>query len=301
MKPGIWAWLNGTMVDWTDIHVSPLSHSFNRASAVFEVMSIVAASRGPAVFCLDAHVDRFFSSASKAFMNIPFSRSHIIEAVLSTARANGTKNGVVKCYAFHPDLDLGPITPTDVSVAVFCLDYHALGITYDKYARPIRAGISSFRKLHPLTAPVHAKVTGNYANGFLARMEARERGFDDALMLDTEGFIAEAPTANVFFVSGNTVVTPPSDRVLPGITRHVVIGVLEDMDVTVRQECVPLSALGGFNEAFLSGTLRHVQPVSAVENFSYAAPGPLTRTLMERMDEIYAGTSKNYKDLLTFI
>ncbi len=301
MKPGIAAWLDGNMVDWTEIHVSPLSHAFNRASAVFEVMSVVETSRGPAVFCLDDHVDRFFSSAGHAFMNLPFSTRHIHEAVLATTRANDVRSGIVKCYAFHPDIDLGPVTPREISVAVFCLDYRALGVVHDKYARPVRIGISSYRKLHPLTAPVHAKITGNYSNGFLARMEARRRGFDDALMLDTEGFIAEAPTANVFFVTGRTVVTPPSDRVLPGITRRVVLDVLDDMGATVRQECIPPSALETFDEAFLSGTLRHVQPISAVEGRTFTSPGPLTSSLMERMEEIYSGTSKRYRDRLTFI
>jgi len=295
------AWLNGEMVDWTEIRVSPLSHAFNRASAVFEVMSVVEATSGPAVFCLESHVDRFFSSASHAFMNLPFSKMHIMEAILATARANDVKSGVVKCYAYLPDIDLGPIMPKDVSVAVFCLDYRTLGVVHDKYAAPLRVGISSYRKLHPLTAPVHAKITGNYTNGFLARMEARARGFDDALMLDIEGFIAEAPTANVFFVSKDTVVTPPAERVLPGITRRVVIGVLEDMGVSVKQERIPPSWLETFDEAFLSGTLRHVQPISAVENRTFTNPGPLTRSLVERMEEIYTGTSKRYRDLLTLI
>ena len=100
------AWLDGALVDWMEARVSPLSHGFSMASAVFEVMAIVPAMRGPALFCIDDHVDRFFSSAERTFMSIPFSSEQIKEAILATARANAVKNGIVKCYAYFSDIDL---------------------------------------------------------------------------------------------------------------------------------------------------------------------------------------------------
>jgi branched-chain amino acid aminotransferase len=301
MEPGVTAWLDGEFVDWREVCVSPLSHSFNRASAVFEVMSVVQASGGTAIFCLAEHMGRFFSSAAQAFMDLPFSRERITEAVIETTRANRVASGLVKCYAFHPEMDIGPMTPAVTSVAVFSLDYRTLGVPLDKYARPVRMGISSFRKLHPATAAVHAKITGNYTNGFLARMEARKKGYDEALMLDTDGFIAEAPTANVFFARDGIVVTPDEGRVLPGITRGVVMDVLSVMGVTVRRECIGCRDLGSFQECFLSGTLRHVQPVSEIEGIRLSCPGPITSSLVENMQKVYDGTSERFRDRLAFV
>lgn len=293
------AWLDGSLVHWQEIRVSPLSHSFNRASAVFEVMAVVQAAKGPAVICLEEHVMRFFLSAGQAFMNIPFDPERIQGAVLETARTNGVKSGVIKCYAYYPDIDLGPATPERVSTAVFCLDYGMLGIDPDKYGHPLNIGISSFRKLHPSTAAVHAKITGNYANGYLARTEVRSKGFDDALMLDIEGRIAEAPTANIFFVKDGRVRTPSAENVLPGITRRVVMDVLEDMGIPVEQSHILPGDLGEYDEAFLSGTLRHVQPVRRIEDFTFTSPGPVTRKIMDRMHEVYGGGVERFRDILT--
>lgn len=295
------AWLNGTLVEWDEVRVSPLSHSFNRASAVFEVMAVVPAVKGPAVVSLGDHVERFFSSAAQACMVLPFTVERIFEAVLATARINGVKNGVVKCYAYYPDIDLGPATPRDVSTAVFCLDYDMLGIEAGKYAHPLSIGISSYRKLHPATAAVHAKITGNYTNGYLARTEVRTRGFDEALMLDTGGVIAEAPTANIFLVKDHRVQTPSSENVLPGITRKMVIDVLGDMGIPVEQSRILPGDLCGYDEAFLSGTLRHVQPILRIEDCVFTSPGPLTRELMDRMHEVYLGTVGKFEGILTYI
>lgn len=295
------AWLNGTLVDWGEVKVSPLSHSFNRASAVFEVMAVVPTVNGPAVICLAEHVQRFFSSAGQAFMSIPFTPEQIEDAVVAAARANAVKGGVVKCYAYYPDIDLGPGIPEHVSTAVFCLDYGMLGIDPDKYASPLNIGISSYRKLHPSTAAVHAKITGNYANGYLARTEARKKGFDDALMLDTEGRIAEAPTANIFLVKDGCVQTPSAENVLPGITRRVVMDVLEDMGITVAQSIIMPGDLGEYDEAFLSGTLRQVQAIRRIEDCELTSPGPVTKKLMERMHEVYGGGVEKFNGILSYI
>jgi branched-chain amino acid aminotransferase len=295
------AWLDGTLVDWMEARVSPLSHGFSRASAVFEVMAIVPAMRGPALFCIDDHVDRFFSSAERTFMSIPFSSEQIKEAILATARANAVKNGIVKCYAYFSDIDLGPIAPQEVSVAVFCLDYGMLGVSPAKYSYPLSVGISQYRKLHPATAAVHAKVVGNYVNGYLARTEVRRKGFDEALMLDTTGLVAEGPTSNIFLVRDRCVETPTKENVLPGITRKVVIDVLKDMGFAVKESRILPQDLCEYDEAFFSGTLRHVQPIRRIEDCVLTCPGPVTQDLMGRMMEVYSGTVEKFEGLLAYI
>jgi len=301
MAEQITAWLDGRLIDWMDVGISPLSQSFSRASAVFDVMAIAPAEKGPALICLKEHVDRFFSSAERTYMTIPFTREDIKEAIISTARVNSVRNGIAKLYAYYSDIDIGHRQPEKVSVAVFCLDYDSLGLKPDMPGTPASVGISQYRKLHPQTAAVHAKVVGNYVNGFLARTEVRRKGYDEALMLDTSGFVAEGPTSNIFLAKGQCVETPTKENVLPGITRKVVIEVLKDMGYTVKETHILPQDLCEYDEAFFSGTLKQVQPISRIEDNKLTCPGPVTRALIGRLNEVYSGTVERYKGLLTYI
>lgn len=301
MANKIMAWLDGKFVDWMETRISPLSQSFSRASAVFDVMAVVPTKNGPALICLQQHVERFFSSAERTYMNIPFTREEIKDAIITTALTNSVRNGIVKFYAYYTDIDLGPRPPENVSVAIFCLDYSSLGLNPDGFSTPLSVGISQYRKLHPQTAAVHAKVVGNYVNGFLARTEVRKKGFDEALMLDTTGFVAEGPTSNIFLAKGNCVETPTKENVLPGITRRVVIDVLKDMGHTVKETHILPQDLCEYDEAFFSGTLRHVQPIAQIEDNDLICPGPITQALILRLRDVYSGTVERYKGLLTHI
>jgi branched-chain amino acid aminotransferase len=300
MSKQIMAWLDGKLVDWMEARVSPLSQSFSRASAIFDVMAVVPAKKGPALICLDEHVERFFSSAERTYMSIPFSPEDIKNAIIATARANSVRNGIAKFYAYYSDTDLGPKPPEKVSAAIFCLDYSSLGSDPDSFSAPLLVGISQYRKLHPQTAAVHAKVVGNYVNGFLARTEVSRKGFDEALMLDTNGFVAEGPTSNIFLAKGGCVETPTKENVLPGITRKVVIDVLKDMGYTVKETHILPQDLCEYDEAFFSGTLRQVQPIKQIDVYKLTCPGPITRSLMSRMREVYSGTVERYEGLLTY-
>jgi branched-chain amino acid aminotransferase len=300
MSKQIMAWLDGKLVDWMEIRVSPLSQSFSRASAIFDVMAVVHAKKGPALICLNEHVERFFSSAERTYMSIPFSPEDIKNAIIATARANSVRNGIAKFYAYYSDTDLGPKPPEKVSAAIFCLDYSSLGSDPDSFSAPLLVGISQYRKLHPQTAAVHAKVVGNYVNGFLARTEVRRKGFDEALMLDTNGFVAEGPTSNIFLAKGKCVETPTKENVLPGITRKVVIDVLKDMGYTVKETHILPQDMCEYDEAFFSGTLRQVQPIKQIEDYNLTCPGPITRSLMSCMSQVYSGTVERYESLLTY-
>lgn len=295
------AWIDGNLIDWRDAQVSLLSHSFSRASAIFEVMAIVASRKGPALFCLDDHMDRFFSSANRTYMTLPFSREVLKEATISTARANGVHNGVAKLYAYYPDIELGSEAPDNVSIAIFCVDYQTLDISVDSFSGPVSVGISQFRKLHPQTAAVHAKVVGNYVNGFLAKTEVRRKGYDEALMLDTDGFVAEGPTSNIFLVRKGCVETPTKENVLPGITRDVVINVLREMGHLVSESRILPQDLCEYDEAFFSGTLRQVQPIRRIESHDLPCPGPITQALIARMRKVFSGSLEPYQKLLTFV
>lgn len=301
MTTGITAWIDGKLIDCGNATVPLLSHSFSRGSAIFEVMSITSTLKGPAFFCLEEHIERFFSSAEQTYMNIPYTRDEIREALFLIARKNAVGNGFAKFYAYYPDIDLGT-TPSDtVSAAVFCIDNSLPGIRRQGPRQGISVGISGYRKLHPETTAVHAKIAGNYVNGYLARMEVKKRGFDDVLMLDTNGYVAEGPTSNILLINGTSVETPSIENVLPGITRRVIMKILDDMGYPEKETHIRPEDLERYEEAFFSGTLNPVQPIVRIEDKVFACPGPMTSAIMDRMNGIMSGKVPQYGDLLTLI
>jgi len=301
MVSGITTWIDGRFVDCTQATVPLLSHSFSRGSAVFEVMAVTSTPKGPAFFCLEEHLDRFLFSAGQTYMELPFSREAIREALMELARINCVTTGLAKFFAYYPGIEFGTTPSGRVSVAVFCLNYASCGIAEPPAGASVSVGISSFRKLHPLTTDVHAKVAGNYVNGYLARMESRSRGFDEALMLDAGGLVAEGPTSNVFFVRGNDVETPTEENVLPGITRRVIMEVLGDMGLPEKQVHIRPGDIQRYDEAFFSGTAIPVLPIRSIEQKSFACPGHVTLSVRQKMEEVLRGESPRHETYLTLI
>ncbi len=214
------AWFDGKFVEWREATAPVLCHGFSRGSAIYEVLDIIMTDQGPAYFGLDAYIDRFYRSAELLQMELSFSPEDLKKACLLCTGENKVKRGGAKFYAYFSEMEFGEVLQSNrISLVIFCWDFARLGISEEELSRPIRVGISSYRKLHSDTVPVHAKVTGNYVNGYLALREAKARGYDDALLLDCEGMVAEAPTASVCFVKDGHIVLPPHDHVLKGITR----------------------------------------------------------------------------------
>lgn len=293
------AWVNGKLCNYEDITVHLLSHSFSRASAIFEVMEIVHTDEGPCFFCLDEHIRRFFSSAQATFMELPITPKELIDALSQTARANRIESGVAKFFAYYPDLGLGTLPASSrIDVAVFCFGYGQMGIEHTHGEISVSAGISSFRKIDPHATAVHAKVVGNYVNGYLAKREVQQKGFDEAIMLDTHGYIAEAPTANIFLIKDTVIETPPAENVLPGITRALLIQVLAKMGLSVRESLIRPEDLVQYQEAFFSGTLSHVQPIHLLEGRALECPGPVTRAIHTHMELLTSGRLHGYDQYL---
>ncbi len=297
----IMAWIDGDFIKCTDAKVPILSHSFSRASAIFEVMAITPAKKGPAFFCLDEHVDRFFYSAERTYMPLPLDKEQLKQALMACARLNSVQNGLAKFYAYYPDIELGTNASDHISVAIFCLDYAHLGLNPERSCKPVSVGISQYRKLHPDTAEVHAKIVGNYVNGFLAKAEIRRKGFDEVLMLDTTGHVAEGPTSNIFFVTGSNVHTPTKENVLPGITRRIIMEVLGEMGYPEKETRILPEDMKRYDEAFFSGTLNPVQPISNIEDKVFKFPGPITTELKNRMHEVLTGELPQYEKFLTYV
>jgi branched-chain amino acid aminotransferase len=298
------AWLNGNLVDWSETNLSVLSHSFSRGSGIFEVVDIVKTVNGPAFFGLKEHMDRFFNSARLTYMELPRSKEELIDAVMETAKANNVSFGASKFFAYYPEIEmrLVPANP-QVSIAIFSIDFDAFGITQEELSAPITAGISKFRKNHPETVPVHAKVVGNYVNSYLAQMEVMKRGYDDAILLDTMGFVAEGPAANIFFVDKDTVFTPYIRSALPGINRTAIIEALGEMKCSVKEKDILSDDLISFSEAFFSSSIIKIHPVRSIEKrtLGSACPGPVTAGLINKMDDVYSGKAQTFEKWMLYL
>ncbi len=298
------AWLNGEFVDWKETNVPLLSHSFSRASAIFEVVDIVATLKGPALFGLLEHVGRFFNSARLTQMQLPITQEALVQAVVDTAKKNKVSEGACKFFAYYPTIELNiiPADPT-VNIAIFCIDDKSLGIDRQLVSAPVNVGISSFRKNHPESVFPHAKIVGNYVNSFLSTMEVKKRGYSEAILLDTQGFVAEGPSSNLFFVKDRKIVTPSLRCVLPGITRMAVVEALRDMKYVVRERDIRAEEVQDFDEGFFTSSVLRVRPIRTIEGRKLGdkCPGPVTSVLTNKMVEIFDGRNDAYAKWLTIV
>ncbi len=293
--------LDGEFVPWNQATVHVMSHSFSRASAIYEILSLHESSAGPAVFRLDEHIDRLFKSAELLHMELPMSPERFHEVVLDTVRRNGLSQGTIKITAFYPQIALDILPPAGkLSVCVIALDPRedlaGLGPSFEQ---GITICISRWRKLAPETVPIEAKVTANYLNGMLARVEARKRGFEYVIMLDTRGFIAEGATESLFLVKDGQLMTPSLGTVLKSITRKSLLQVAAHVGIQTLEEQLPPKFLDEAQEVFLSSAISKVLPVRLIEDRELEdTPGPMTRELSAMMDKIEAGQEKPFKQWL---
>ena len=290
-------WIDGEFVDWDGATVHVLSHSLQRGSTVFESLSCKDTSKGPAIFRLDAHMDRFLESARLTRMSIPFSPGQLIDATKETVRRNGLSPCCIRPLAYYVGEEL-EVVPKQSTVQVIIAVASPLEVP-----DTLRAKISSFRKLHPDTVPVAAKVAGNYLCAMLAKREALEDGFDEAILLDCAGNVAEGPTDSLFVVKDGVVRTAPLGTVLAGITRDSVMRIARDMGYNVEE--VPMSAaeLYDADEVFVTGTGIGAVPVVQVDDREIGGgqPGKVSQALRQAYSDVATGRNPKYDAWLTYV
>jgi branched-chain amino acid aminotransferase len=289
-------WIDGRLVPWADATVHLLSHSLQRGSLVFDYTSIHETPRGTAIFRLDDHLERFLRSVSIVGLPIAYGFDELRAASLEAARANPGANAFKIC-AFLPSIEVD-VVPMDEHVSVAIAAYHgAKDIVLRKPApRPLPATlalkIERVRRRVEAHLPTHAKASANYLGPMMAKWAARREGYDDVVLLDEHGMLAEAPTANLFLVDESGVLrTPTLDAVLAGVTRMSVIELAEHEKIPLREERLPPEALERASEAFLASSSVGVWPVASVDGrpLPGGAPGPVSKRLKERFDRICAG------------
>jgi branched-chain amino acid aminotransferase len=296
--------VNGAYVPWGKATVHIMSHSFGRGSAIFEVMSFFETVSGPAIFRLEAHIERLFRSAELLNMELPLSEEEFCKTVAGTVKRNDLQQGIIKIICYYPQLSVEILPPQrQLTVSIFAFDpqkdFERFGIPFEQ---GVTAFISHWRKLDPQTVPIEAKASANYLNGMIARAEAKENGFEYAIMLDTQGFVAEGGTESVFVVKDNRLLTPSAGTVLKSITRMSILEATQVAGIACFEERLKPQLLFEADELFFASTPFKVLPVKQINDRKLeVAPGPVTRQVANLMDQVVGGNDDRFKDWLSLV
>jgi len=301
LEKSAWIWLDGRFVPWGEANVHVLTHTLHYGLGVFEGIRCYRTDDGSsAVFRLPEHNRRLFDSAHILGLRIPYSREELAEACVETVRRNALDECYIRPLAFLGDGEMGLAATNPVRVAIAAWRWGAyLGDQGVKHG--IRVKTSSFQRFHVNTFMPKAKAVGNYVNSILAAHEARTAGYEEALMLDTEGFVAEASGENLFIVRDGVVKTTPPTSILPGITRDTVLRLLLDRHLELREERITRDEVYIADEAFFTGTAVEVTPIREVDDRKIGGegPGPLTRELQKEFFDIVRGRDPRRREWLT--
>jgi len=290
-------WLDGKLVDWKKATVHALTYTLHYGVGVFEgIRSYRQVNGGSAVFRLREHVDRLFDSAHIATIKIPFTRKIMTDAIVKTLRANNLKEGYIRPIVFIGDGEMGLFAwnnPIRAAVAVWPWGSY-LGEKGLKNG--IRVKIASCIRPHVNSEMSRAKICGNYVNSVLAKKEAVSTGYDEALLLDTEGYIAEGSGENIFIVKNGVLKTTPLTAVLPGITRDSVMTIARDRGLEMREERFTRDELYIADEAFFTGTAAEITPIREVDGrkIGRGKRGQITAELQEVFFDIVKGRNPDY-------
>ncbi|MGH8011920.1 MAG: branched-chain amino acid transaminase, partial [Candidatus Binataceae bacterium] len=269
-------WIDGGMVPFDRANVHVLSHSLHYGLAVFEGMRCYKGDNGrSAIFRANEHIRRLFDSAHIVEMHIPFSPEEIVKACADVVRVNRLEECYLRPLAFYGEGEMGlAARGNKVRVAIAGWPWGAY-LGAEGATRGVRLKTSSFVRFHHNSLMAMAKASGHYVNSILAGYEARRNGYDEALLLDVEGFVAEGSGENFFIARDGVVRTPPLTSSLPGITRDAVIRILHDEGIEVREQHFPRDAVYIADEAFMTGTAAEVTPVRELDDrqIGPGAPG----------------------------
>jgi branched-chain amino acid aminotransferase len=269
-------WFNGDFVDWADVKLHVLSHALHYASSVFEGERVYKKK----IFKLNEHTERLFYSANTMDMEIPYTMDEVNEACNSTVKKNKIIDGYVRPIAWRGAEMMGvSAQTTKINFAVAVWEWPSY-FDPEERLKGIRLSLSKWRRPSPETIPCDTKAAGLYMICTLSKHDAEKNGYADSLMLDFEGYVAEATGANVFFIKDNEIHTPSPDCFLDGITRRTVIELAKMRGLSIVERKILPDEMADFTECFLTGTAVEVTPVSQIGKYDFK-PGQITKDLME--------------------
>lgn len=279
-----WIWFDGEWVRFEDAKVHVLSHTLHYGLGAFEGIRAYEQPDGkPGIWRLEEHLERFFDSMRMARLKLPYTLEELAEVSLQVLERNGFDSAYLRPLAFmgHGQMGLGARNnPLHVVIAAWKWGAY---LGDEGMTKGVRLKTSSFSRNHPNAAMSRAKITGHYVNSIMARYEANDDGYDEALMLDFHGMVAEGTGENVFVIKGNQVKTPPVTNILPGITRRTVIEILEREGFDVDEQHFGRDAFYVADEAFMCGTAAEVTPIHSLDRrvIGNGVPGPITRKVQQ--------------------
>jgi branched-chain amino acid aminotransferase len=290
-------WMDGELIDWTEAKVHVLTHTLHYGLGVFEGIRCYQCHDGSsAIFRLKDHIDRLFDSALIGGITIPFSKERIAEACKETLQANGLREGYIRPIVFIGEGVMG-VHPGDnpIRVSIITWPWGAY-LGEDALKRGIRVKVSSFTRHHVNVMMTRAKICGNYVNSVLAKTEVVKAGYDEAIMLDTEGYVSEGSGENLFLLRKEEIKTTPLTSILEGITRSSVIRLATDLGMTVREERFTRDELYTAQEAFFTGTAAEVTPIREVDDRTIGGgvAGPVTAKLQALFFDVVRGREAQY-------
>jgi branched-chain amino acid aminotransferase len=294
-------WMNGELVDWADAKVHVGVHGLHYGSGVFEGIRCYETEKGPAVFRLREHLERFENSAKVLYMDLPYSRAELREATHELVATNGLPSCYIRPVAFYGYAELGvAATGNPVDVIIMSWPWGAY-LGEEGQRTGITTMVSSWERVGPNVIPHVAKATGIYLNSMLATTEARRAGYDEAIMLTRDGYVADGPGENIFVVKNGKLLTPPlSMSILPGITRDTIIHLARALGYTVEETLIIRTDLYLADEAFMVGTATEVAPIRAVDDREIGV-GPVTLELQAAYLDVVNGRDQRFGDWLDVV
>lgn len=303
LTPVRFIWMDGQLVAWEKAQIHVLTHTLHYGFGVFEGIRCYNTSRGAAVFRLTDHMKRLENSASLAGMKLPYTPEELVRATKDLIRANELKECYIRPIAFYGYgvMGLNPEgAPVQVAIAVWPWGTY---LGEEGLREGVRVKISGWRRIDPRTLPPQAKLVANYANSILAKVEALKEGFQEAILLNTEGRVAEGPGENLFIVKGGRLLTPPiSAGVLPGITRDSVMRIATDEGIPVEERNLTVEEVLQADEAFFTGTAAEVTPIREIEGRRIGTgEWKITRRIQKIYFDTVRGRVEKYLSWLEFV
>ncbi len=296
-------WHNGELVDWRDAKVHVLTHTLHYGMGVFEGVRAYETPKGPAIFRLQEHTKRLFTSAKILGMKLPYSQEEINQAHIDVVKANNLASCYFRPMAYYGSKKLGVApAPDDVQVMLAAWPWGAY-LGEEGMRRGIRVRVSSYTRHHPNIHMIKAKANGDYLNSILANTEATRDGYDEAILLDAQGYVAEGSGENIFLITDGKMYTPALDVALDGITRRSVFAIAEEIGLPVIEKRITRDELYAADEVFFTGTAAEVTPIREVDGreIGIGERGPLTTEIQSRYFDIVQGKNPKYDHWLTYV
>ena len=297
-------WMNGKLIPFKNAKVHVLTHALHYSTAVFEGIRCYNTTNGSAIFRLPEHVDRFFNSAKMYGMKMRYSKKQISNAIIKTVKASGLKECYIRPLAYYGYGTMG-LTPTlnKVDVSIACWKWKMGESKAGKFSGA-KCKISKWIRIDSKSQPMQSKSAANYSNAALARVEALKNGYDEAIMLNNKGNVAEGSAENIFVVKNGIIKTPPLDAdILNGITRNSVIQLIKKEHMKLVEKNITVNELLKADEVFMTGTAAEVKSVTKIDKNSIGngSVGEITKELQKSFMNIVMGKDKRFVRWLTYL